>query len=468
MTVNVSPSATAPRYSYKITANTPFPSWTTTATIFSINAPVGTYLVAQSQLAYLAIGSFGVTISGNGYGTLAAGVNGILGAPQYFYNTTGATTGTIDVSLNTGWTRRVTDFGVSFGQASIIFGSGIYVAAYAGAARATTMSTATSAGAAVKPSTLATSTDGITWTTRNSNFGTSNNAITSIGYLSTVTNKYLIAGYIGDVLPALCTSTDGTTWTTRNPGFGTSIARINAAVGGNGIYIIAGFGTSISSAMGINTSTDGITWTVRTSTAAASGFGTSGSIPQNLLYAAGKTNQYVLSGVNGPTVVVSAVSTSTDGITWTTRAVPNFANGSNVITSSAFGASTYVLGGNFGVSTRLVASTDGVTWTTQTTTFLQGDYCSGLVYGNGVFIIVDSIQNAPIGISTNGTTWQYISLFNTSAGNDQRIAFGVSLGQALATVSLNGIASSASNPWGNLLTDFAFTVEGPSPVTTIL
>jgi len=61
----------------------------------------------------------------------------------------------------------------------------------------------------------------------------------------------------------MITSTDGTTWTTRTSGFGST--RINGVAYGNDVWVAVGdIGT-------VRTSTDGITWTTRTS-------GTTGSL----------------------------------------------------------------------------------------------------------------------------------------------------------------------------------------------
>jgi len=95
-------------------------------------------------------------------------------------------------------------------------------------------------------------TNGTTWTTRASGFGT-----TRIYGVTYGDGLYVAVGDDGK----LTTSTDGTTWTTRTSGFGTTTIR--GVTYGDGLYVAVGDSGKLT------TSTDGTTWTTRTS-----GFGT--------------------------------------------------------------------------------------------------------------------------------------------------------------------------------------------------
>ena len=90
---------------------------------------------------------------------------------------------------------------------------------------------------------------GYTWTRRLNH--TTSDEIHTIAYNGT--NLYVAAGQNG----FLATSPDGLTWTSRTSGFGSN--RIFKVAFGNGLWVaVGGAGT-------ITTSTDGITWTARTS-----------------------------------------------------------------------------------------------------------------------------------------------------------------------------------------------------------
>jgi hypothetical protein len=92
---------------------------------------------------------------------------------------------------------------------------------------------------------IATSTNGITWTTRTS--GTASNIFTMIH-----ANNQFVYGAFGG---ALSTSTDAITWTPRTSGTTQSVTRLTY---GNGLYMYA------TTANSLYTSTDAVTWTQRT------------------------------------------------------------------------------------------------------------------------------------------------------------------------------------------------------------
>ena len=159
---------------------------------------------------------------------------------------------------------------------------------------------------------VTTSTDGTTWTTRTSGFGT-----TSIRGVTYGDGLYVAVGDDG----TLTTSTDGTTWTTRTSGFGTTSIR---GVGyGDGLYVAVGASGKLTN------STDGTTWTTRTS-----GFGSTAIY--GVTYGDGV---YVAVGLSG------TLTNSTDGTTWTSR-TSGF--GTNIIRGVGYGDGLYVAVGDDG------------------------------------------------------------------------------------------------------------------------
>jgi photosystem II stability/assembly factor-like uncharacterized protein len=244
------------------------------------------------------------------------------------------------------WTTRTSNFGTSNVQ-SVAYGNSIFVAV----------------GASGQ---LRTSTDGVTWTTRTSTFGS-----TIINTVTYGNGTYVAGGNAGQ----LRTSTDGTTWTTRTSTFGTT--NINASTYGNGTYVAGG------NTGQLRTSTDGTTWTTRTSNFGSTAINT-------VTYGNGT---YVAAGASGQ------LRTSTDGTTWTTR-TSTF--GTSAINSVAYGNGTYIAVGNAG---QLRTSTDGTTWTTRTSNF-GTSVINSVAYGNSLWVAVAGGSTARfIRTSTDGTTW---------------------------------------------------------------
>lgn len=111
----------------------------------------------------------------------------------------------------------------------------------------------------------------------------------------------------------------------------------------------------------------------------------------NIVY--GNSTYVALSAVN-------AILTSTDGLNWTNRAVPNMGSPWKAL---AFGNGAFVAVASGGASgqTRMIRSTDGINWTS-TNPGIQVSWTS-ITYGNGLFVAV------ACGTGTGGTC-------NTSAG----------------------------------------------------
>lgn len=183
---------------------------------------------------------------------------------------------------------------------------------------------------------LQTSTDGTTWTSRTSTFGT-----TAINKVAFGNSTFVAVGNAGQAR----TSTDGVTWTTRTSGFGTS-AILNLR------YVNSNFITMGESGI-VGNSTDGITWTTRRPNA-----NTTNSL--DIAYGAGV---YVLAKEN------NIVYTSTDLTTWTTRT--STLSAGQELTTSLFSNNIFVILQDSTPSsaakfTTYQTSTDGITWTSRT------------------------------------------------------------------------------------------------------
>jgi hypothetical protein len=97
---------------------------------------------------------------------------------------------------------------------------------------------------------ILTSPDGITWTSRTSNFGGNNIFSVAFG------NGLFVAVGSGGTI---ATSPDGITWTARTSNMGTN--QINHVIYANSIWVAVGRGGGTTNTGGITYSTDGITWT---------------------------------------------------------------------------------------------------------------------------------------------------------------------------------------------------------------
>lgn len=189
------------------------------------------------------------------------------------------------------------------------------------------------------------------------------------------------AGYV-------TTSIDGETWSTpviitNNPSNG-SLDYLVSVIYGNGKFVAVGNADVNVNYTRVTTSTNGITWT--TCTNVLSNDNT--NYAQEIIFANGK---FVL-------ITSTEFITSTDATNWTRLSkFPNTAH------SIACGDGKFVVGGNSG---KIYTSTDGTTWTTfQMDNVGRNEHIYCVAYGNDIFNAI-----SPKGVvytSTDGITWTY-------------------------------------------------------------
>jgi hypothetical protein len=236
---------------------------------------------------------------------------------------------------------------------------------------------------------VATSPDGITWTTRTS--VSSNAAWTHAAYGN---GLFVVLTANVDATNKCMTSPDGITWTARS-----IPAAYFASVYANDTWVAVRGEASNQ----VATSPDGITWTARTAPdsifrSVAHGNGTFVAVGDGSL---GNSGVYAM--------------TSPDGITWTSRTVPTatqwngvtFANGRFVAVGGLQNQGGYTM-----------HSFDGVTWTAGDTT---ANALSSVAYGDGVFVATSWDTLEPTNLmyrSTDGIVWASV----TAPVGDTRLA----------------------------------------------
>lgn len=188
---------------------------------------------------------------------------------------------------------------------------------------------------------LWTSTDFITWTSRNLPVGAEPGGPVGVVINSNATNKYVL--YLGSGSGNFfCYSTNAVTWsqaTFTYNNFVRGFGATNNTASTNQIYV---YPADLASGNNMLTSTDGVTWTSR-----SSGFVTAGT---HVVYFDNK--YYFFHGSTN-------YSYSTDGVTWTTATNLHMTPSSN-IKSVIFDNKLYVAGGTSGWFN---ITTNGTTWT---------------------------------------------------------------------------------------------------------
>ena len=229
---------------------------------------------------------------------------------------------------------------------------------------------------------ISTSTDGASWTARTS--GTTS-TILSLTY----GNSRFVYGGFGGVLR---TSTDGISWNAVTSG---TTSTIYSLTYGNGLFVYGGDGGVLAS------STDALTWTARTS-------GTTLRIAA-LQYG----NGVYLFGAN------TLLRTSTNAIDWATRNTGVVYD--HRIQKISYGDGKYLFVAN--TTSAMSTSTDAITWYPFNTGNLTT--ASRIIYGNGLYVNGSSVPGASlIRTTTDFNTWEYFTITEGDHGLSNAIMYG--------------------------------------------
>ena len=332
--------------------------------------------------------------TGNTYSPSSAGSYAVtVGAPGHVSKTSPSVAVTVNPSLGATWTAYNNAF-TRQGVNAICYGNGRFVAG-------------TSEG------TLASSTDGITWTQSASKpFGTDTSGNSAVYAVAYGNGRFVAAGKPqGNVAYS---EDDGETWVAvADSVFG---AGIYSLAWGGGRFVAGGYGGKMA------TSTDGKTWT---------------AVKDSTFGSGAESGIYGIAYGNGRFVTVgrSKMATSTDGETWT--AIQGVGNIQMV--NIAWGGGRFVALGVLGSGGRTAHSTDGITWT-----FADSDTAFfGIAYGGGKFV---AGGGGKMVYSTDGEKWTAVSnsTFVGTGGAISKIAYGG--GKFIAT----GKAGASSNSYGQI------------------
>jgi hypothetical protein len=227
------------------------------------------------------------------------------------------------------------------------------------------------------------------------------------------------------------TSPNGITWTG-----GTLPAGPTAYWGlayGNGVYVTMGNSSAIAA-----TSTDGLNWTSRALPVSTGWY--SVVFGNNTFVASNSGNTYVL--------------TSSDGITWTQRTTPA---GSSCL--PAFGAGLFVYP-NYNPR-NVYTSPDGITWTTRTNALPAWPVAttvSIIKYGGGKFVLGTTTSTGTVGYtaySSDGITWTQSTFPHTAVAYWYGLAHSGNMwyasvyGASVGAISYDGIYWQAVSGGGN-------------------
>ena len=355
---------------------------------------------------------------------------------------------------------------------------------------------------------IMTSTDGNTWTVRNSldlnwsvvkfmndrffafqttnsNIYTSLDGITWTNITGPATLNWTDAVYGNGTYVAVtsngsqqvATSSNGTTWTMRSQN-----GVLNSVTYGNNLFVTVWSG-------GIATSPDGITWTERTS-------------PANINWKSVVYGNGIFVAISDGGAVSSQIATSSNGITWTLRPSTT----TNTWQSVEFGNGMFVAVSSNGFGTRIMGSLDGINWYKIPYNFNSEYNWSKVVYGNNKFILVadgsttgftNAVGNLTFDTTFTTTNFTYASqnvgiLLNTGLYQDLFTALGIETNNLLSyptvtvdnpsiltllsnnrTFVTNSIGSAqvtisfAANEYMTAMSPVVFTVNVRGPLTAL-
>ncbi len=265
------------------------------------------------------------------------------------------------------------------------------------------------------------SSDGATWTKRTSALPDSQRKLgpqfENVSSGAFANNQFYVLGIYGSIT----TSPDGTTWTRRSTG---TVNDLFGVIHDGIRFVATGSGGTVL------TSPDGSTWTQVTSgtTAHFGRLAYNGTRYVTADYSGiqHSTNLTSWTGVSGTTsdryygvaygnnrfvaireAIVLGTRTSTDGATWSSANGITGARGN--VSGLVFGNGVFVISaGGFGASEKLYSSTDGISWADRTPTLPAGAAFQSLAFGNGRFVALTGNRYALT--STDGITWTAAAL----------------------------------------------------------
>jgi predicted RecA/RadA family phage recombinase len=274
-----------------------------------------------------------------------------------------------------GWVLQTS--AADLGWFDVTYGNGTFVAV---------------AGSGVGSNRVMTSTDGISWISRES----ANDNL--FWYGVTFGNGLFVAVAQSGTGNRVMTSPDGITWTSR----ASANDNLNwqdvtyGTPGGSPLF--AAVGSAGAGTQRIMTSPDGITWTARETGSVFTG-------GQDIAYGNGR---FVTVGGTG---TGTRAMTSTDGITWTLQNTPADVGWQSVAYGTPGGNPLFVAVATSGSPERVMTSPDGETWTLRSSgdDFLASwKTWSNVTYGAGKFVAVAQNGNSSgnrVMTSTDGITW---------------------------------------------------------------
>lgn len=204
---------------------------------------------------------------------------------------------------------------------------------------------------------------------------------------------YIVCGVQGDGTVRLATSPDLTTWTERTlPASFTTSTAVARLLFAEGIFVLVGGDSNGTQDGALATSTDGITWTSRASNVTLQEIGA-------ILY---DGTDFVIFGESG------LLATSPTGITWTAGVTISNSNPRDAIYDSNNGL--YVVGGRPAGGGILFTSPDKTTWTSRTTDGMSGVHGLAFSASLGLFAAgwtgtLFSTEKTKMNKSSNGTSW---------------------------------------------------------------
>ena len=255
--------------------------------------------------------------------------------------------------------------------------------------------------------TIATTTDGVTWTGRgmagfNGAYGFASGI--AFGKDGSGNNLWVVTGRVTDYTMGegncIASSSDGYNWVVRNSTifnrYGGNDVAFGKDGGGNNLWVAVGGGDATAYA----TSTNGTSWTGRI----ISGI----TIGQSVVFGkdASGGNLWIILSPNGSSSI--NISKSSDGYNWTTQIIGGF----QIPTGIAFGkdgsgvnlwAITCTLTNNASIRT-VIYSYDTTTWVNANVVGMSGDGRK-ISYVNNRWFACTQYQYAT---STNGTTWNVV------------------------------------------------------------